>query len=137
MALTLYNLDQKAHDLVLEFRETGALKQVFKMRSTAVYGLERFWGEPLRLNGHEQRYWRKTWDVLQEIVALAGVSLPDSSTGIPTTAQLRTITAELWDAEKVDQRQVSLAVLLQLCDAMVWWTQRYKTETDDLNPDDN
>ena len=137
MALTLYNLDQKAHDLVLEFRDTGALKQVFKMRSTAVYGLERFWGEPLRLNGHEQRYWRKTWDVLQEIVALAGVTLPNSSTGIPTTAQLRTITEELWNAEKVDQRQVSLAVLLQLCDAMVWWTQRYKTANDDLHTDDN
>ena len=137
MALTLYSLDQKAHDLVLEFRDTGALKQVFKMRSTAVYGLERFWGEPLRLNGHEQRYWRKTWDVLQEIVALAGVTLPNSSTGIPTTAQLRTITEELWNAEKVDQRQVSLAVLLQLCDAMVWWTQRYKTANDDLHTDDN
>jgi len=137
MALTLYNLDQKAHDLVLEFRETGALKQVFKMRSTAVYGLERFWGEPLRLDGHEQRYWRETWKVLQEIVALAGVTLPNSSTGIPTTAQLRTITEELWNAEKVDQRQVSLAVLLQLCDAMVWWTQRYKTANDDLNTDDN
>ncbi len=137
MALTLYNLDQKAHDLVLEFRETGALKQVFKMRSTAVYGLERFWGEPLRLTGHEQRYWRETWDVLQEIVALAGVTLPNSSTGMPTSEQLRTITAELWDAEKVDQRQVSLAVLLQLCDAMVWWTQRYKTANDDLNTDDN
>lgn len=137
MALTLYNLDQKAHDLVLEFRDTGALKQVFKMRSTAVYGLERFWGEPLRLNGHEQRYWRKTWDVLQEIVALAGVALPNSSTNNPTTAQIRTITEELWNAEKVEQRQVSLAVLVQLCDAMVWWTQRYKTANDDLNTDDN
>lgn len=137
MALTLYSLDQKAHDLVLEFRDTGTLKQVFKMRSTAVYGLERFWGEPLRLEGDEARYWRRTWDVLREIVNLAGVVLPNSSTDTITTAQIRTITEELWNAEKIEQRQVSLAVLVQLCDAMVWWTQRYKTANDDLNTDDN
>ena len=137
MALTLYSLDQKAHDLVLEFRDTGALKQVFKMRSTAVYGLERFWGEPLRLNNHEARYWRRTWDVLKEVVALAGVMLPGSSTNTITTDQIHTITEELWNAENVEQRQVSLAVLVHLCDAMVWWTQRYKTANDDLNTDDN
>lgn len=137
MALTLYSLDQKAHDLVLEFRDTGTLKQVFKMRSTAVYGLERFWGEPLRLEGDEAHYWRRTWDVLREIVNLAGVVLPNSSTDTITTAQIRTITEELWNAEKIEQRQVSLAVLVQLCDAMVWWTQRYKTANDDLNTDDN
>ena len=137
MALTLYSLDQKAHDLVLEFRDTGTLKQVFKMRSTAVYGLERFWGEPLRLEDDEALYWRRTWDVLREIVNLAGVVLPNSSTDTITTAQIRTITEELWNAEKIEQRQVSLAVLVQLCDAMVWWTQRYKTANDDLNTDDN
>ena len=106
MALTLYSLDQKAHDLVLEFRDTGALKQVFKMRSTAVYGLERFWGEPLRLNNHEARYWRRTWDVLKEVVALAGVMLPGSSTNTITTDQIHTITEELWNAENVEKRQV-------------------------------
>ena len=137
MALTLYSLDQKAHDLVLEFRDTGTLKQVFKMRSTAVYGLERFWGEPLRLEGDEALYWRRTWDTLREIVNLAGVVLPNSSTDTITTDQIRTITEELWNAEKIEQRQVSLAVLVQLCDAMVWWTQRYKTADYDLNTDDN
>jgi hypothetical protein len=137
MALTLYNLDQKAHDLVLEFRDTGALKQVFKMRSTAVYGLERFWGEPLRLEGHEARYWRETWKVLKEIVVLAGIKLPDTNSDRITTAQVQAITKELWDPARIDQRQVSLAVLIQLCDAMVWWTQRYKTANDDLNDQGN
>jgi hypothetical protein len=37
---------------------------------------------------------------------------------------------DLWNFP-IEQRKVTLAVLMQLCDSIVWWTQRYKgTEND-------
>jgi hypothetical protein len=32
---------------------------------------------------------------------------------------------QLWQLSHEDQ-QIALAVLTQLCDCLVWWTQRYK-----------
>jgi hypothetical protein len=32
---------------------------------------------------------------------------------------------KLWEIDIQDQR-VAMAVLTQLCDCLVWWTQRYK-----------
>jgi len=32
---------------------------------------------------------------------------------------------KLWNMKPQDQR-VAMAVLTQLCDCIVWWTQRYK-----------
>jgi hypothetical protein len=110
-----YNLDQAAHDLVFKFHQTEALNQAYKMRAAVPYGLERFWGEQRRLKGKESKFWQKTWEELCHIMARAGVTLP-------------TIDAnpeDLWNFP-IEQRKVTLAILMQLCDSIVWWTQRYK-----------
>ena len=133
MALELYKLDQYAHDLVAEYSQYNneVTNQAHKMRSTVVYGLERFWGEHLRLEGEKGKYWKKTWDIFAEIVGSAGIQLPtDSEQDIQDTAR------ELWGLP-IQQKKVALAVLTQLCECMVWWTQRYKPirNTENTNPD--
>jgi hypothetical protein len=132
MALELYKLDQYAHDLVAEYSQYSneVTNQAHKMRSTVVYGLERFWGEHLRLDGEKADYWKETWDKFAEIVRSAGIQLPtDSDQDIQDTAR------ELWGLP-IEQKKVALAVLTQLCECMVWWTQRYKPirNTENTNP---
>jgi hypothetical protein len=122
MAWESYNLDQIAHDLVADRKDSRDLfGQVYKMRTTVAYGLERFWGEKLRLSGEESKYWEATWDKFVEIMSLAGVEIPNHS---DPNQQIN----ELWldSKEKREDRKVALAVLTQLCDCMIWWTQRYK-----------
>jgi len=116
-----YNLDQAAHDLVFEQKDKNVFGEVYKMRTTVAYGLERFWGERLRLSGEEAKYWEATWEKLVDIMGKADVKIPNHAD------RDRQIT-ELWlDSEsKKDDRKVTLAVLTQLCDCMIWWTQRYK-----------
>ncbi|MDZ8066044.1 MAG: hypothetical protein RMY64_10445 [Nostoc sp. DedQUE08] len=128
MALELYKLDQEAHDLVSKHSQhKDALNQTYKMRMTVVYGLERFWGEHLRLKGVKADYWKETWNKLAEIVSPAGIQLPTDS-----DRDIREIADELWSLP-IEQRKVTLAVLTQLCECMVWWTQRYKpTRTGEL-----
>lgn len=119
MGWEAYKLDKVAHDLVEERKnQRDVLAQVYKMRTTVAYGLERFWGEQLRLEGEEAKYWKATWDKLVEIMALADVEIPNQEN------QSEQISL-LWQFSK-DERKVALAVLTQLCDCMVWWTQRYK-----------
>ena len=115
-----YKLDKVAHDLVVEARKNqqDVLGQVYKMRTTVAYGLERFWGEQLRLEGEEAAYWKATWEKLVEIMDLAEIEVPNLEN---PSAQI----SELWKFPQ-DDRKVTLAVLTQLCDCMVWWTQRYK-----------
>jgi hypothetical protein len=116
-----YKLDKVAHDLVFarkEQEQRDVLSQVYKMRTTVAYGLERFWGEQLRLEGEEAAYWKATWDKLVEIMALADIEIPNLENQSDQISQL-------WQFPK-DDRKVALAVLTQLCDCMVWWTQRYK-----------
>jgi hypothetical protein len=143
MAWNPYGLDQIAHRLVkdaLALDENGpanqdkCLREAYDMREAVAYGLERFWGESLRDEGKLVRkatYWRATWAKLVEILAIADVTLPNHSD--PTTmAQM------LWGDVGLDgteggarlthkDRQLALAVLAQLCNCMVWWTQRYKS----------
>lgn len=125
MAWTTYNLDQKAHDLVMKYRGTDALNQSYKMRVAVSYGLERFWGEQFRLNGQKQSYWRDTWKALVEIMALAEVTIPNDSITQNNTQQIQAMAGKLWNFD-IKQRKVAIAVLTQLCESMVWWTQRYK-----------
>lgn len=114
-----YKLDKEAHDLVCARKtKKDVLGQVYKMRTTVAYGLERFWGEQLRLEGEEADYWKSTWDKLVEIMKLAEIEIPNKS---DRSEQI----SELWKFP-IDDRKVALAVLTQLCDCMVWWTQRYK-----------
>jgi hypothetical protein len=122
MAWEPYNLDQIAHDLVFDRKNNRDLfGQVYKMRTTVAYGLERFWGEKLRLSGEEAQYWEATWNKLVDIMGLAGIIIPNH------TDPDQQIT-DLWldSKEKRDDLKVTLAVLTQLCDCMIWWTQRYK-----------
>ncbi|NEP19352.1 MAG: hypothetical protein F6J97_21075, partial [Leptolyngbya sp. SIO4C1] len=81
MAWQSYGLDQIAQKLVLAARgrDPKSLNQSYKMRMAIAYGLERFWGEHLRLQGREQDksdYWKETWDELVKVMAQANVNIP-------------------------------------------------------------
>ncbi|MGB0563469.1 MAG: hypothetical protein ACPGVO_16945 [Spirulinaceae cyanobacterium] len=137
-----YALDRHAQKLVLKAKERDdkSLGQAFKMRQTVAYGLERFWGEQIRLKDKEPdkaKYWRCTWKALAEIVEPAGIYLPTEKVKAKNAAAIEQISQQLWGEAPVtvagrehtltyEDRQVVLAVLTQLCDCLVWWTQRYK-----------
>lgn len=127
MAWQSYNLDQVAHDLVLKYRDNReALNQAYKMRLTVPYGLERFWGEQIRLQGSDKgNYWRDTWNDLVSMMRRAGVELPNDNVNSENTEQIQQMSKKLWELDQ-EKRKVALAVLIQLTEAMVWWTQRYK-----------
>ncbi len=133
MSLESYYLDRVAHDLVLDFRncDKEVRNQVYKMRVNVAYGLERFWGEQFRLDGDKARYWAETWDKLVKIMRKAGIKIPndeipsDDINSEEATAAIKQMAGKLWDFP-IDQRKVALVVLAQLCECMVWWTQRYK-----------
>jgi hypothetical protein len=132
MAWEPYNLDQIAHDLVFarkdyKSKDENVLRQAYKMRTTVAYGLERFWGETLRLSGEEASYWKATWNKLVEMMEIAGITIPNHA---DPDQQIKELWLDSRDKtiakQKRDERKVALAVLTQLCDCMIWWTQRYK-----------
>jgi len=129
-----YSLDQIAQNLVLDAksRDSKSLNQSFKMRESVAYGLERFWGEHLRLQRGEMaksQYWKDTWDALVRVMANTGIIIPNDPVRVDNTAGIKTMAKKLWDLSLEDQR-ITLAVLTQLCDCLVWWTQRYKGASD-------
>jgi hypothetical protein len=137
-----YELDRQAQKLVLKYRDKQdgdkqeVLQQSFKMRQAVAYGLERFWGEHLRLKRDQKtqeqsKYWWDTWKTLADILQPAGISLPVKvlsydQYGKLDTAQIEEVTRYLWEQLTLDDRRVAIAVLTGLCDCLVWWTQRYK-----------
>jgi hypothetical protein len=148
MALHLYELDREAQKLVMKHRDSGVLKESHKMRVTVANGLERFWGEQLRLLSKEKseeqkkgEFWRDTWNTLVEIMGKAGVEVPNEKMTIIInrdgrsfkTEDIRRMTDKLWDAENfsIDHQRVTLSVLTQLCDSLVWWSQRYPNYKED------
>jgi hypothetical protein len=142
MAWESYKLDQEAHDLVVKYRDKkdalnqDPLNQVYKMRVAVAYGLERFWGEQFRLvkdkDQNKADYWRDTWKALVKIMANAGVKIPNDNVSPDDTAAIKIMADKLWDFP-IEQRKVAIAVLTQLCDSMVWWTQRYKPTNSNSN----
>lgn len=136
-----YNLDYYAQELVLNCRlDKNVLNESHKMRMTVAYGLERFWGEHLRLmrensNKEKAKYWKSVWDTLATILEQGGISLPNdqisSSSGNKQekerqeTENIRKMAKDIWKMPLKEQR-IALMVLTQLCDSLVWWTQRYK-----------
>ena len=131
MAWKSYELDRAAQKLVLNARERDpkSLNQSHKMRMAVAYGLERFWGEHLRLKAKEEtksKYWKETWDALHNIMGKAGVTIPNDSVNPNRVEDIQAMSEKLWQLPIEDQR-VAIAVLTQLCDCIVWWTQRYKT----------
>lgn len=143
MAWQTYGLDRKAQKLVLDakLRDKDSLNQSYKMRMAVAYGLERFWGEHLRLKKKEMEkanYWQAVWNKLHEILRDAKVNLPNDSVESnlsgkdklkEETKKIQTMAKSLWDMNLDDQR-IALMVLTQLCDSLVWWTQRYKVKGD-------
>ncbi|NEQ33243.1 MAG: hypothetical protein F6K04_19960 [Leptolyngbya sp. SIO4C5] len=140
MAWQSYGLDRVAQKLVLraqeidndsEIRGSDCLREAYKMRTSVAYGLERFWGEHLRHKGKEDKkaaYWKETWNALVEIMADAKVTLPNNENPKTMSEQLwgeRSINSSGTKLNSEDQK-AALAVLTQLCDCIVWWTQRYK-----------
>ncbi|HEY9700078.1 MAG TPA: hypothetical protein V6D10_22675 [Trichocoleus sp.] len=129
MTWKLYEIDRVAQELTLSFRDKDVLGESHKMRATTAYGLERFWGEHLRLSQKQQDkdkadFWKATWDALCKIMKQAGVTIPnDKVTG--DTRSIQTMSEKLW-AFDIEQRKIALAILIELCDSLVWWTQRYK-----------
>lgn len=130
MAWQTYGLDQEAQKLVLNAmqRDKDSLNQAYKMRMATAYGLERFWGEHLRLEGKEQAksdYWKETWNTLVEIMGRGGIKIPNEAVNSNNAQSIQNMSEKLWGLDLEAQR-VSLAVLTQLCDCLIWWTQRYK-----------
>jgi hypothetical protein len=127
-----YDLDHLAQEIVLRARHRDAksLNQAYKMRAACAYGLERFWGEHLRLADKEAAkaaFVADVWKALVGILAKAGLNLPgDVLTNSEDEATIQGVAEQLWRLN-TDQQQAALAVLTSLCDAVVWWTQRLKT----------
>ncbi|MDY7024511.1 MAG: hypothetical protein SWJ54_24705 [Cyanobacteriota bacterium] len=130
MGWNSYGLDRIAQKLVLDAKErdSDSLNQSYKMRMAVAYGLERFWGEHLRLQKKEpnkSKYWKETWDALEQILEKAGVNLPNDRVSADDTKSVKAMSEKLWELNMEKQR-IAIAVLTQLCDSIVWWTQRYK-----------
>ena len=123
-----YNLDHFAQELVLKHRDKeNVLNETHKMRMTVAYGLERFWGEHLRLkreNIQKSNYWKDVWDKLAEILVKAGVTLPNDDVNSNNTGQIQTMANKIWKM-KMEHQRIALMVLTQFCDSLVWWKQRY------------
>lgn len=129
MGWKFYELDRIAQRLVIDAKHRDdrlaqssqkSLPQAHKMRLAVSYGLERFWGEHLRLEAREENksmFWQATWTEFVGIMHRAGIEIPNTT--------VDRMPEKLWALEPETQR-VALAVLTQLCDAMIWWTQRYK-----------
>ena len=140
MTWNTYDLDRKAQKLVLNAlkRDPSSLNQSYKMRMACSYGLERFWGEHLRLQKKEENkstYWQETWDTLVEIMKEAKVDIPNDKVNVDNPIAIEKMSEKLWSLDQETQR-IALAVLTQLCDGIVWWTQRYKgSKNDNMNED--
>jgi hypothetical protein len=152
-----YNLDREAQQLVLgtiqELKGKDSkyinqvIGQVFDMRTTVTYGLERFWGEHLRffqkdkqkdrdqLEKNKGEYWKKTWNKFREVMKEAGIDDLPEAISYSQVNQIQAVDIQkkidaLWQRDPED-RQILLAVLIQFCDAMIWWTQRLKPRNKD------
>jgi len=127
MTWKLYEIDRVAQELVLKFRDRDVLGESHKMRATTAFGLERFWGEHLRLSQREEAkadFWKATWDALCKMIKQAGITIPNEKvTG--DTRSIEAMSEKLW-AFDIEQRKIALAILIELCNSLVWWTQRYK-----------
>lgn len=136
MAWHAFDLDHLAQEIVLKARnrDPDSLNQAHKMRASCAYGMERFWGEHLRLNGdkstqkdqHKAAFVADVWRALVGILKPGGIDLPGLHSNRDPEAAIQAGAEQIWSLER-EQQQVSLAVLTALCDAVVWWTQRLKT----------
>ncbi|WP_146134525.1 hypothetical protein [Aphanothece minutissima] len=111
-----------------------SLNQVFKMRFTCAYGLERFWGEYLRLKSGSAVDQNKaeiildTWRFLQaDILRGTGIELPlDDALNVNDASAVNESLSSIWQLRTAHPRQaqVVLAVLTNFCEAIIWWKNR-------------
>ena len=135
-----YDLDQEAQKLVLRYRDDEILNESHKMRVTVAFGLERFWGEHLRLLSRDSatdkrkgEYWRDTWFAFVEIMEAAGIeNIPEGKVDPKKTGEIKKVAEQFWNTKQFsrEDQTIALAVLTQFCDCLVWWTQRYKKKSD-------
>jgi hypothetical protein len=151
MTWNSYGLDQIAQQLVLEAkqRDPKSLNQSHKMRMAIAYGLERFWGEHLRLQGKEvtkSQYWKDTWNALVKVMGQAGVVIPNDPVRVDNTAAILAMSKKFWGETPLDNQgthltledqRLALAVLTQLTDCLVWWTQRYKGSSSNIEEEED
>ena len=55
----------------------------------------------------------------------ADVTIPNDLVKVDDIKGIRNMSQKLWDLD-IDEQRVAIAVLTQLCDSLVWWTQRYR-----------
>jgi hypothetical protein len=125
---------QVVNNAILRDATRKSLNQVFKMRMTTAYGLERFWGEYLRLSSGNAKDKLKadiihdTWIMMkQRILVDTGIDLPyDPSLNLNDNSQVRSSLSKIWELSNQNPRQaqVVLAVLVNFCDAIIWWKNR-------------
>lgn len=128
-----YDLDHLAQEIVLRARKRDpeTLNQAYKMRTACAYGLERFWGEHLRLADKEIEKAAFVADVWKAFVGIlhksgAGIELPGTMlSNKDSEAEIQAAAYQIWQLSP-ETHQVCLAVLTSLCDSVVWWTQRLK-----------
>ncbi len=126
-----YDLDHLAQEIVLRARKRDpkTLNQAYKMRAACAYGLERFWGEHLRLADKEIEKAAFVADVWKEFVGIIGkadnsILLPDAMLSKKADEDIiQAMAQQLWSLSQQDQ-QTCLAVLTSFCNSIVWWTQR-------------
>lgn len=135
-----YSLDQQARKLVTK-QPKDSLREAYKMREAVAYGLERFWGESSRYRSNQKRYeedgkpekaiiekvkadyWESVWNTLVGLIR-EDIELPLHE-NVSIEGNEDTGENELWKLSR-DKQEITLAVLIQLCDCLVWWTQRCK-----------
>jgi hypothetical protein len=114
-----YSLDDRARKLVATHQEV--VRESYKMRESVAYGLERFWGEGERYANNEElaksAYWKAVWNTLVDLIK--------EDIELPLHENVNVESDDLWKLNR-DNADIAIAVLIQLCDCLVWWTQRIK-----------
>jgi hypothetical protein len=146
MTWTPYLLDNIAQEIVIDAiqrdkkENTNSLMQAHRLRGSCAYGLERFWGEQVRLLNESTpdekskgKFTQDVWLALAAIMKTAGIILPAESIDPPPKGGSSTESRYLQQVQEAccqirsldkQEIQASLAVLASLCDAIVWWKQR-------------
>lgn len=135
-----YRIDDCARQVVLKALQRDpqgeSLSQVFKMRVTCAYGLERFWGEYLRLKQKPAEQLKAeiildTWKFMKDdILAGTGIVLPFDPGLDPRDRRnqeaVRRSLEQFWNLRTTQpyQAQVALSVLTTFCEAIIWWKNR-------------
>ncbi len=69
------------------------------------------------------------WPKGFQLVTSFDIDIPGRNITSTETEDIQPVVDELWKMSLSDRRIV-LMVLTQLCDSLVWWTQRYKIKDD-------